>query len=381
MSTAAVPDLAAEFPILQNLHFFNHAGVSPLPRRSADALIAYANESSDQAAAAWPKWAARLKETRTRAATLLGAAEDEIAFTTSTTHGLLIVANSLAWRPGDNVVIAAGEFPANVHPWRNLAPRGVALRTVAERPDRRFDIDAFAAAIDRRTRLVSISLVQYGTGYRMPVERIAELCRERGVLLCIDGIQGVGAMPVDVNALGCDFLSADSHKWMMGPEGTGVFYVRRERIGELSTSMTGWLGRERVWEYDNYEIPLLASAARFELGAPNVGGIGAMGASLGLLLELGIGEVWRRIEVLTARTEEGVRRLGLTVASPREEGQRSGILALGREGLDTEAVARRLTERGIFVVARRGWLRISPHCYNEPGQIDALLDALADAVR
>ncbi len=381
MSNPPQPDLAHEFPILERMVFFNHAAVAPLPWRAAEALRQYAGEAAELGATAWPAWAVRMREARRRAAALLGAGEDEVGFAHNTTHGLMCVAHSLPWRAGDNVVTAAGEFPANVHPWRNLAGRGVALRAVGRRAGLRFSADDFAAAIDARTRLVAVSLVQYDSGFRMPIEALAGICRERGVLLCVDAIQGLGALPVSVDALGCDFLVADGHKWLLGPEGAGLLYVPRERLELLGPEMTGWAGRVRPWDYADYEQPLKPTAERFEEGSPNMAGIAALGASLGLLLEVGIADVWRRIEALTALIEEGARRLGFEVASPRAEGERSGIVALGRAGLDVEAAARALGERGVVVVARGGWLRVSPHFYNTPAQVERFLGALAELGR
>ncbi|MEN6627941.1 MAG: aminotransferase class V-fold PLP-dependent enzyme [Candidatus Sumerlaeia bacterium] len=369
-------DLNVEFPVLEKINFLNHAAVAPMPRRSADMVRLFATEAMEQGSVAWPLWAGRVKQARVRAAQLLGCGEDEVTFSHNTTHGLLCVANSLPWRPGDNIVTAAGEFPANVYPWRNLAPLGVAIRTVAERPDRSFSADDFAAAIDSRTRLIAISLVQYGTGCRMPVEAIAEICRKRGILLCLDAIQAAGAMPTLVDELGCDFLTADGHKWLLGPEGAGILYVKRERLDMLGNAMTGWIGRVRPNDYTDFEQPLAHAASRFEEGSHNAVGIGALGESIGLILEVGIDEVWRRIEAVTARIDEGARRLGLEVVSPRGEGVRSGIIAITRAGLDVDTCAKALAEKKIYVAARRGWLRLSPHFYNTLEQMDEFINAL-----
>ncbi|MCL5270205.1 MAG: aminotransferase class V-fold PLP-dependent enzyme, partial [bacterium] len=262
-----------EFPVLGERIFLNHAADSPLPARSAAALHAFADEACLMGAAAWPRWAGRMSAARREAARLLGAADDDVAFIHNTTHGLLCIANSLPWRPGDNIVTAANEFPANVHPWRNLAERGVALRVVPERPDHRFCVDDFTARLDARTRLVAVSLVQYSTGYRMPAEMLAALCRERGVWFCLDAIQGLGALPAAVGDLGCDFLAADGRKWLLGADGAGVLYVRPDCVPIMNRSMVGWIGRPRRDDYDDLAQPPLPNARRFEEGAPNVGGL------------------------------------------------------------------------------------------------------------
>jgi selenocysteine lyase/cysteine desulfurase len=371
-------DLVREFPILERSTFLNHAAVAPLPRRALDALAAYAEDAA-LGATAWPRMAARLKAAREAAGRLLGVPANEIGFVHNTTHGLLCMANSLPWRAGDNLVTAEHEFPANVQPWRQLGERGVARRVVAERPDHAFSIDDFAAAIDGRTRLVAVSMVQYSTGLRMPVEALAELCRERGVLLGLDAIQAIGAMPTRPTELGCDFLAADGHKWMLGPEGLGILWMRPELSDSLNASMTGWVGRVRSWDYDDHAQPLHPGARRFEEGSYNMAGAAALGAALEVINEFGIENVWGAVEALTARLAEGAARLGVAVASPRADGQRSGIVALDLgAGADPVATATELGRRGIHVAARRGWLRVSPHFYNRPDQIDALLAALSE---
>lgn len=373
-------DLAAEFPILQDRIFLNHSAVAPLPTRSAEALRRWSAEAQTEVGGAWVNWAAYLRETRQNLARFIGATSDEIAFAHNTTHGLLCVANSLPWRPGDNVLIAEHEFPANVYPWKNLAARGVGLRVVPE-AEGRFRVEDFEARMDGRTRLVSVSLVQYSTGYRMPVEGLAEVCRSRGILLCVDAIQALGALPVDVGKLGCDFLVADGHKWLLAPEGLGLLYIRRPVLDEMNDAMTGWAGRMTPGDYEDVNQPLRPMAMRFEEGSHAMALVAAFGHSLSLLQDFGITEVWRQIEVLTGRLAEGLDRAGFHVVSPRGEGERSGIVSFSGPWEDPKAWVRRLEERKIYVAARRGWLRASPHFYNQASQIDGLVEALAELKR
>lgn len=368
-------NLAAEFPILQDQIFFNHAAVAPLPTRSAESLRRWSHEAQTRIGEVWPQWSAALRRARENTARLIGADPDDVAFVHNTTHGLLCIAHSLNWRPGDNVVFGEHEFPANVYPWKNLAPLGVAYRVVPER-DRRFRIDDFLEAMDRRTRLVSVSLVQYSTGFRMPVEALAQACRERGVLLCVDGIQGVGALPIDVGRLGCDFLVADGHKWLLGPEGFGLLYVRPEILDTLNTSMAGWAGREHPGDYENVDQPLKPGAIRFGEGSHAMALAAAFGESVGLLQEIGITEVWSRIEALNAHLAEGLERLGFKVQSPRGEGERSGIVSFQGPPSDPRSWVHRLNRERIYLTARRGWLRSSLHFYNNPDQVDRVLAAL-----
>lgn len=373
-------DIEEEFPILRDQIFFNHAAVAPIPTRTARALEHWIGQAQTSVATDWPEWAAALRRARTNAAALVGAGTGDIAFVHNTTHGLLIIANSLPWRPGDNVVIAEHEFPANAYPWMNLASKGVAVRIAPER-DGKFLVEDFAALIDERTRLVSISLVQYSTGFRMPAEEIAAICREKESLFCLDAIQAVGVQPVDVEALGCDFLVADGHKWLLSPEGFGIFYARDRARAQMSDAMTGWAGRSVPGDYDNWEQPLSKTAKRFEEGSHAMALAVALEQSTGLLLEVGIEEVWRKIEANTARLCTGLGQLGFEVRSSRADGQRSGIIAFSKGGIDPPDVVEALADRQITIAKRRGWMRASPHFYNTGEQIDRFLKALEEVER
>lgn len=370
-------DFLSEFPVVDRPIFLNHASVAPLPLRSARALERWLKQARCSVGTDWPQWAAASRKARANAATMLGCDRSEVAFVHNTTHGLLIVANSLTWRPGDNVVICEHEFPANIYPWKNLAARGVAMRQVPER-NGRFEFDEIVSRIDERTRLLSVSMVQYSTGFRLPMARLGEFCRDRGVLFCVDGIQALGAMPVDVRKIGCDFFSSCGHKWLLGAEGFGVLFVRREAMEKMNDSMTGWVGRVKSSDYDDTDQPLSESARRFEEGGLAMALAVIFEKSTELLLEVGAEEVWRRIEALTERIVEGVRGLGLEVISPRGEGETSGIVAFAHVGADMALWHAELEKREIIMTCRRGWLRASPHFYNQPEQVDALIEALRE---
>lgn len=233
-------NFSEEFPILDHCIFMNHAGVSPISARAAKAIRHWTEEAQTGIGEHWSSWAKALARNRKNAAALMHCDASEVALVHSTTHGLLLAANSLPWRPGDNVIIAEHEFPANIYPWKNLAAQGVAARTVPER-EGRFRIEDFTALIDSRTRLVAVSMVQYATGFRMPVEALGEICRSRGILFCVDGIQALGALPVDVTKIGCHFFSSNGHKWLLSPEGFGVLYIDKNVMDQMNACMTGWV--------------------------------------------------------------------------------------------------------------------------------------------
>lgn len=381
-STAPALDFAAEFPVLNELAFFNHAGVAPISGRAANALRAYA-EQAERWAYHKQGWYRRVREVKQSAARLIGAAgESEIAFIPNTSTGLATVAKGIDWRKGDHVVITNVEYPANRYPWEDLKRFGVEVIEVKQLPDGRIDPDDLADAVTDRTRIVSVSHVQYASGCRIELRPIADMVHQVGGYLCVDAIQSVGAMPVDVEAMGVDFLAADGHKWMLGPEGCGILYVREDLCELLHPNVVGWMNMVDAGNYGDYRFEFEKDARRFEPGSYNLPGIFAMGASIELLLEYGVANVWSRIERLTTRLCDGLSAKGYRVFSPRGEGERSGIVifdppaASAGEKAALQRIVTDLEQRDIVIVVREGRLRASPHFYNNEEQIDALIDAL-----
>jgi selenocysteine lyase/cysteine desulfurase len=306
----------------------------------------------------------------------LNADADEIAFIPSTTHGIGLIAEGFPWRPGDSVVTAADEYPSNLYPWMNLASRGVHLRTVPSR-DGRVWLRDLAAAIDATTRLVTISHVEFSTGFRNDLDALVELCDARGTVLFVDAIQGLGPHVIDVRATPVHFLAADGHKWLLGPEGAGLLYVRRDWIERLHPIGVGWHSVVGSYNSPENQFRLKPNAQRWEGGSFNMPGIHAFGASLELILELGREAVSQRILDLAEQVRELASSAGWQVHGSRRPGDLSGIVALERDGVDPAAAARRLREQGIVVCARRGKLRISPHVYNNADDLERLKTALA----
>lgn len=369
-------DLASEFPIKEQYVFLNHAGVAPIPASTQMTITEFARDAAEEGPANYASWLHGMTLARQAAGKLINAEADDICFVHNTTHGVLIVANSIRWREGDNVVGFAHEFPANVHPWRNLAERGVEFRTIPEGPDFTYSLQELAAAIDARTRLVAVSWVEYGTGVRNDLAAIADLCRRRKVWLFVDAIQGLGVLPMDVQKLGIDFLAADGHKWLLAPEGCGILYVRRQLIGELGTTMCGWCGLVRPQDYDDYDQPYKPTAKRFEEGSHNLMTIHALGSSIRLLLGVGIERVEERVRFLTDYLIAGLVRKGYDLVTPQDWSRRAGIVCVRKGGVEPQSLVSELQQRKILVAARRGFLRISPHFYNDEEELDRLLQAL-----
>src|SRR3984893_17256945 len=285
--------LRDQFPITRRWAFFDHAAVAPLSAPAVRAITEWAQDMAENGDVNASRWEKRVEEVRELASRMLGAAKEDIAFIKNTSEGIGIVAEGLPWKPGDNVVTAAEEYPANIYPWMNLKNRGGDVRFVQSR-DRRLEIDDVAAAIDDRTRLVSLSMVEYSSGFRNDLDKVGSLCRQRGVYFFVDAIQGLGVFPLDVAQSPIDFLAADGHKWLLGPEGAGIFYVRRELVDRLHPVGIGWNSVIGSRSFSRIELSVKDTAARYEGGSYNMAGLLALAESLQLLLDLGTPEIAQR---------------------------------------------------------------------------------------
>jgi selenocysteine lyase/cysteine desulfurase len=307
---------------------------------------------------------------------MIGAEPTEIALIRNTTEGINLVAEGFPWRAGDNCVTLCDEFPSNQYPWMHLADRGVETRRVST--DRgTVDLDRLAAACDRRTRIVTLSWVGYSSGWRNDLDRVAEIAHRCGAYLFLDAIQGLGVFPLDLGRTPIDFLAADGHKWLLGPEGAGVFFLRREHLDLLRPVGVGWNSVEHAADFSRIELIFKDSAARYEGGSQNIAGMIALSASVKLLAQFGPNALGRRILEITDLACERLTGIGAVVRSDRRAKHKSGIVAFDLPGRDPEAVRRRCLERGIVLSCRSGRLRISPHGYNNSADVDRLLEALA----
>lgn len=381
-TVAGNPD---EFPILENWNFFNHAGVAPIPRRAAMAVVKYAGQAAENAYMD-SGWYKQVEELRSVAASLINADRKEVAFIKNTSEGLAQVAHGINWKEGDRIVTTAVEYPANAYPWLDLAQRkAVEVVRVEEVTDaggvRRVPLEKILeAASHPKTRLITLSHVEYGSGQRHNLAAVGRFCREHDIRLCVDGIQSIGVVPVDVRAMNIDYLSADGHKWMLGPEGAGIFYCRRELIPETHPVLVGWMNVKKALDFDRIDYQLRDDSGRFECGSHNIPGLMGLKASLELISAVGVEAITGRVKALTDRLIAGLQDRGFTVVSPRGEGETSGIVSFTREGIDPAAIAKRLNQEKFEIAVRAGRLRCSPHFYNTQEQIDGLLRAISAEV-
>jgi selenocysteine lyase/cysteine desulfurase len=365
------------FPVTRELVYLNHAGVAPISTRVHEALARFSGEALSHGAFDYARaFDAEIERVRGRAAELVGASADEIAFVKNTTEGLGLVAAGLDWRRGERVVTCDLEYPSNVYPWWSLRARGV--ETVMLRgSDGRLPLERVEEALrDPAVRVLALSSVEFGSGFRQDLPALGRLCQERGVLFCVDAIQGLGVIPLDVEASGVDFFAADGHKWLLSVEGCGLFYCARRVLDRVSPRVVGWRSVTDNTDYDRYHLDLQPSAGRFEEGTPNVPGIFALGAAIDLLLELGVDAIWERVQALTARLVRGLEARGARILSPLGPGERSGIVSFLWPDEEARHTAARLRAMKIYVVARRGGVRASPHFYNDEDDVDRLVAAL-----
>ena len=374
--------LRDRMPVATNWAYMDHAAVAPLPAPTRDVVVRWSQEAAEVGDLAWPGWAERVEAVRALVARLLGATEQEIAFVHNTTTGIGLVAEGLDWREGDNLVTLANEFPSNQYPWMNLATRGVEVRRV-EVPDQRVEVDRLLDQCDARTRLISVSWVGYASGWRIDLAELVDQAHRRGVLVFLDAIQGMGVFPLNVSAVPVDFLAADGHKWMLGPEGAGVLYVRAEQLDRLRPTGVGWNSMRQAYDFARIAWDLRPTARRFEGGSQNMVGVLALGASLQLLSDMGLSttasavadQVLHVTDYACARLQE----VGVSVQSHRDGARRSGIVTFDVPGLDLEQLRRACLAAGVVLSCRGGGLRISPHAYTNSDDVQRLLDVICAA--
>lgn len=368
-----------EFPLDEELIHLNHAAVGPWPKRTVDAVTRFAQENLHQGSWNYPEWLRIESALRDQLASLINASSsDDIALVKNTSEALSFVASGIDWLAGENIVTSDQEFPSNRIVWESLAPQGVELRQVdlnrGESPE-----DALFALVDSQTRMIAISSVQFGSGLRMDLERIGRFCHERGILFCVDAIQSVGALRFDVQAIKADFVAADGHKWLLGPEGLGFFYVRPQLREKLKLSQYGWHMVEAIGDFDRMDWQPAHTARRFECGSPNMLSIHALSASLSLLLEVGMEEVETRVLDNSRFLQQQLSQLpDVELITPLENNRFAGIVTFRSASKDEELLYQRLHARKLFCAQRAGGIRFSPHFYTPRTRLETALQLLHD---
>ena len=379
--------LRAEMPVTAKWAYFDHAAVAPISGPAAHAIQNWAQAAVNEGDTVWLEWEKLVEATRRHAAGLINAHTDEIALMPSTTAGINLVADGLDWQEGDNVVVLADEFPSNLYPWMQQASRGVETRLLPTDVGR-IDLDALREMCDDRTRVVSVSWVGYCSGYRQDLHAIADIAhacganKGRGAWFFLDAIQGLGVYPLDVTQTPIDFLAADGHKWLLGPEGAGIAYIRRERLEELRPLGIGWNSVVGCHNFGKIDLTLKPSAGRYEGGSANMPGMHALGASLELLTRQPTDHLEAAVLDVTDYLCERLRSIGTEVASHRVakssgHDPRSAIVVATPKVMTPEAARDRCYAAGVAVSCRGGYLRMSPHAYTTHEEVDRLVEAIS----
>ena len=369
--------LRALFPLTQQTVYLNHAAISPPPVPTLRAVEAQMRDVAENGSRNYQKWVAVKENARRLAASLIGARPEQLAFMRNTSDALSTVANGLRWRAGDNIVTFRREFPSNVYPWLRLREAsGVELRFCEER-DGRVDLAQLIDLIDERTRLVAISHVQYASGFRADLERLGRAARARDALLVVDVIQSMGVVPLDVEAELVDVAAGACHKWLLTPEGVGLLYLSDRARERIEPTLVGWSSVPAPEDYNNFEQGWNAGALAWETGTGPTALLHGLEASLKLLHETGVERVAGYLNELTDYLCELLQGRDYEIVSSRRAGEKSQIVCLRhRGGLAPLALYAHLKRQNIFVAPRGERLRIAPHFYNLPDEIETLVNAL-----
>lgn len=365
-----------EFPVNDECLYLNHAAVAPWPERARQAVADFATENVAFGASHYPQWLTIETSLKRNLEALIDAPQGSVALVKNTSEALSFVAAGIDWQQDDVIVISDQEFPSNRIVWESLKRRGVQVVEVAlpwEDPEREL-----LAAIARKPRLVSISAVQYASGLTMDLIRIGEACKANGVLFCVDAIQAVGALPFSVQAIQADFAMADGHKWLLGPEGLGFFYVRPEIMDSLPPSEYGWHMVADMGNYDNKDWQLAPDARRYECGSPNMLAATALNASTGLLLEVGMDVVATRTVTNVLYLKELLEDKGAVFVNPLLDQRPSGILTFHFWDHDMAALYQRLMHVGVICAHRGGGIRFSPHFHTTEDVLNDAVDVLEE---
>ncbi len=372
-------DIAQEFPHQPGLIYLNHAAVGPWPLRSSLAVKAFADENAQRGAQHYPRWLTVEKHLKTHLKQLINApSKEDIALVKNTSEGLSLLAYGVQWRRGDNIVTSNQEFPSNRIVWESLEQFGVELReadlSTGESPEQ-----ALLALIDNNTRLLTISSIQYASGLRLDLKQLGEQCRNSGIIYCVDAIQSLGAVQFDAQAIHADVVTADGHKWMLGPEGLGLFYCRPELREKLTLYQYGWHMVDPLGDYDERDWRVTPTARRFECGSPNILGAHALEAALGLLLEVGLDEVEKRVINNAAYLMQQIAdNPELTLLTDSQPGRFGGIVTFFHRQQSNEALFAHLKKNGVVCALRGGGIRFSPHFYTPRNLLDESLRIVSE---
>ncbi|MCX6169014.1 MAG: aminotransferase class V-fold PLP-dependent enzyme [Ignavibacteriales bacterium] len=363
------------FPHLQTDQiYFNHAAIGPWSSLVLNRINEYAQQRSGSKIENYPfllKWNSGAKE---KLGKILGTTTDRLAWVDNVSNGLNILAQGLDLKEGDRIILNDIEFPSNIYPFLNLQKRGIEIDLIKSR-NGIVDIEDIEKVITPRTKLVSISLVQFLSGYRADIDAIGELCRQRGIIFCVDAIQGAGVVQIDVNKSKIDFLSGGTQKWFMSSQGLSYIFLTEELQNRIDQKNVGWTSVDNAWNLLDYDLALKSSADRFQNGTVNALGVAIFDAMLNLFLDFGMQNVENKILVNTNFFIEKLSQIGIkTILENVTENNRAGIVTFRHE--DSKRIYDELEKRKIYSAVREGMIRFSPHFYNTKDEIENVVNEL-----
>lgn len=371
------PELRALFPMAERLVYLNHAAVSPIPTTTLNAVEAQLHDVADSGTLNYRSWLSVKEGARQLLSQLLGAKPEQVAFMRNTSDSLSTVANGLKWRSGDNIVTFRHEFPSNIYPWLRLQKTlGVEVRMCEER-NGRVDLEELCGLVDRNTRVMAISHVQFASGFRADLHRLGNVAREYDALLVADVIQSLGVIPVEVEQEMVDVAAGACHKWLLTPEGVGYLYLSDRARGRIEPTLVGWVSVPQAEDYENFDQPWNKGTLAWETGTGSNSLVHGLKASLELLTKFDTAAVALYLEELTDYLCEKIDSQNYEIVSSRAKGEKSQIVCIKhRHGLSSMSIYKHLVEKNIVTAPRGERLRIAPHFYNTTDDIDRLLEAL-----
>jgi cysteine desulfurase/selenocysteine lyase len=379
LSPKNLKTIAEQFPVNDQCFYLNHAAVAPWPRCTRDAVKKFAEENCLTGAKGYLTWLKKEQELRVKLAKLIGSKnQDCVALVKNTSEALSLVAYGLDWQAGDVILISDDEFPSNRIVWESLAQKyGAIVKQVhisAQNPEA--EILTAINASSNKPKLISVSAVQYASGIKLDLAKLGQACKENDVLFCVDAIQAVGAMEFKCDEWGIDFAMADGHKWMLGPEGLGFFFVKQQHIQKLNLYQYGWHMIEGAGDFSIKNWQPANNARRFECGSPNMLAGYALEASTDLLLNIGLDNVAHAIAYNHAYLVSKLQELGAEILSPLDSKVRAGIVTFRFSGVDSAWLYQQLMAKDVVCANRGGGVRFSPHFHTTKACMDAAITVL-----
>ncbi|MCP4213169.1 MAG: aminotransferase class V-fold PLP-dependent enzyme [bacterium] len=365
-------EFRGKFPAYNQGVYMNHAAVSPLSEDVKNTFLNYWDKRAHMPVDIYPGFQGVKKELKSMLCRLInGDSTEEFALVPNTSTGLNMIASGLKWKAGDRVILNTMEFPANIYPFLKLKKQGVEIDWVNPVEGKVIPGDIEKLATER-TRMVAISFVQFINGFKADLETIGNFCRDRNIWFVVDGIQGTGAVPIDVQKCKIDAFVNGGHKWLMWPMGLGFLYASRRMLAHMEPAFAGWLSVKESWNLFEYELDFLDNAEKFETGTLNFVGMYAAHSTLSRLMDLGVEDIHQRVLMLTDRLLEGFKALDLDVVTPEDKESRSGIVSI--KAPNPEELFKKMMDANIVGAVREGITRFAPHCGNTMEDVEVVLD-------